>query len=105
VINISGAHDSFGQGINNLDEIVGLYADSALIKHGFFRNAAGTLTVPIDFPGSATSQLNGINDKHWRSPVATPTALAFATDFWLASEACRQIRAPANLGAVGLGRI
>jgi hypothetical protein len=37
-------------GLNNLNQCVGAYFDSGSVYHGFFRNAGGTLTYPID-PG------------------------------------------------------
>jgi hypothetical protein len=62
VVSIPGATATFGTAINSLDETVGNYisaSDSAL--HGFFRNAAGDLTYPIDPPGSTLTSLRGIN--------------------------------------------
>ncbi len=40
---------------------MGSYRDLALKDHGFIRSSNGTLTNPVDFPGSATTVLNGIN--------------------------------------------
>ena len=47
--------------INNLGQIVGYYnpPDSA---HGFFREADGTLTNPVDYPNAKYTTLSGIND-------------------------------------------
>ena len=64
VIVIPGAYDSYGDGINTQNEVVGSYSDSSLVYHGFFRAAAGTLKFPIDFPGSASTLLNGMNDRN-----------------------------------------
>lgn len=51
--------------INNFGQIVGYYIDPAnpALTHGFFREADGTLTYPLDYPGSRTSGLFGLNDK------------------------------------------
>ncbi len=47
--------------LNNLGQIVGYYGnpDSA---QGFYRDAAGTLTSPIDYPSAKYTTLTGIND-------------------------------------------
>jgi uncharacterized membrane protein len=60
---IPGASITIGTAINGLGMVVGNYvlaADSSL--HGFFRNAAGDLSYPVDFPGSTLTGLRGIND-------------------------------------------
>jgi hypothetical protein len=49
------------QAINNLGQIVGYYS-SPTSAHGFFRDADGTLTYPIDYPASLYTSLYGIND-------------------------------------------
>ena len=49
--------------INNSNEIAGSYLDSASITHGFFRDASGALTFPIDFPGASSTFPFGINDQ------------------------------------------
>jgi hypothetical protein len=64
-ITIAASTGSYGQGLNNLNDMVGLYFDSASVNHGFFRDAAGTVTAPLDFPGSSDTHINGINDKKW----------------------------------------
>lgn len=64
VIAIPGAYDSYGNGINTQNEVVGSYSDSSLVYHGFFRAAGGTLKFPIDFPGSASTLLGGMNDRN-----------------------------------------
>jgi hypothetical protein len=50
----------FPQAINNLGEIAGYYGD--LPPHGFFRDAAGALTYPIDYPGAKDTHIYGLND-------------------------------------------
>ena len=50
-------------GLNNVDQIAGRYTYSGLIDHGFFRDADGTLTFPIDPPGSTGTFPIGINDR------------------------------------------
>ena len=41
-------------GINNLNDVVGDYGDNRGVFHGFMRASDGTLTFPIDFPGTET---------------------------------------------------
>ena len=57
--------DNAAQGINNLGQCVGNYTDAAhpASAHGFFRDADGTLTYPIDAPGSFLTVLFDINDQ------------------------------------------
>lgn len=50
-------------GLNNLDQSVGAYFDSGSVYHGFSRDAAGTLTFPIDPPGSTQTFIFGNNDR------------------------------------------
>ena len=54
---------SLAYGINSSNEIVGYGDYSDTIAHGFFRDAAGTLTFPIDPPGSTGTFLFGISDQ------------------------------------------
>ncbi len=49
-------------GINNANEIVGFYFDPDFNAHGFFRDASGGQTFPMDFPGSAATFLVDLND-------------------------------------------
>ncbi|HEX4665193.1 MAG TPA: hypothetical protein VH207_01230 [Chthoniobacterales bacterium] len=51
--------------LNASNQIVGYYADSAAILHGFFRNRDGTLVFPIDPFGSTGTILFGNNDQNW----------------------------------------
>jgi hypothetical protein len=47
-----------GTGVLNVNaggDTSGLYTDTNGVRHGFFRNAAGTITAPIDAPGAATT--------------------------------------------------
>jgi hypothetical protein len=50
-------------GMNNSDQAVGTYFDDAAVAHGFLRDADGTLTFPIDPPGSIGTFLFGNNDR------------------------------------------
>jgi hypothetical protein len=50
--------------MNNLGQVVGGYDDENGV-HGFLRNADGTLTYPIDYPGAVATDLYGINDTGW----------------------------------------
>jgi hypothetical protein len=48
------------QGINDGGEIVGFYRDAGNVQHGFL--LTGGVYTPIDVPGAATTQANGINN-------------------------------------------
>ena len=52
--------ETFADGINNLDQIVGRY-NAGGVNHGFLRNPNGTFQT-IDYPGAASSTALGIND-------------------------------------------
>jgi uncharacterized membrane protein len=64
-IEIPGVSIVSPSAINNFGQIVGSYLDpiNPTLTHGFFRDADGTLTYPLDYPGSRTSALFGLNDK------------------------------------------
>lgn len=64
VINIAGATSSEAVGINNSNQIVGVYVDGTG-THGFLRDADGTLTLPLDFPGASATNAFGVNDRGW----------------------------------------
>ncbi|MGH8095409.1 MAG: hypothetical protein ACREIF_18400 [Chthoniobacterales bacterium] len=51
--------------LNASDQIVGEYYDAppATTFHGYFRDSNGTLTYPIDYPGSTSTILLSLNDK------------------------------------------
>ncbi len=55
---------TFIGGMNNLNQVVGSYSDQAGV-HAYLRDADGTLTFPIDYPGASATYLYGINDKGW----------------------------------------
>jgi uncharacterized membrane protein len=57
-IDVPGASDTFGQGINDRGDIVGEY-DSNGMSHGFLLSG-GTFTT-IDFPGATSGRARGIN--------------------------------------------
>jgi uncharacterized membrane protein len=59
---IPGSGDVAPRGINSLGQVAGYYIDGAF-QHGFFRDVDGTLTYPIDFPGSTTTEIWGLNDR------------------------------------------
>ena len=52
-------------GLNNSNQAVGQYTDSASVGQGYFRDTDGTLTFPIDPPDSTDTFLFGINDRKW----------------------------------------
>ena len=60
---VPGATMNSAFSINNSNEISGDYLDNDSITHGFFRDASGTLTFPIDPPGAVATFPFGINDK------------------------------------------
>ena len=51
-------------GMNNLNQVIGYYSSEGG-NHGYIRNADGTMTFPIDYPGALHTFLYGINDKGW----------------------------------------
>jgi uncharacterized membrane protein len=59
---IPGINDVGPRAINNLGQVAGYYTDGSF-QHGFFRDVDGTLTYPIDFPGSTTTEIFGLNDR------------------------------------------
>src|SRR5262249_21169638 len=50
-IDVPGVNSTNGSGINDLGQVVGNYAGSNQIRHGFLRSTAGNYTT-IDFPGA-----------------------------------------------------
>ncbi len=62
---VPGAVTAAVYGLNNLNQCAGGYFDSASVSHGFFRDAAGTLTFPIDPPGATQTFIFGNNDRGW----------------------------------------
>ena len=59
---IPGFSDVSPIAINNLGQIAGHYTAGA--QHGFFRDADGTLTYPIDYPlAGASTEILGLNDQ------------------------------------------
>jgi len=66
VITIAGAYDAGADTINNTNQVVGTYStNSGLVLHGFFRNATGGLTFPLDFPGATSTSAIGLSDRGW----------------------------------------
>ena len=59
---VPGSYDTFASGINSTDQIAGYYDDQNMVLHGFFRDASGIITSPIDPPGATATLLLGIND-------------------------------------------
>ncbi len=72
-LDVAGAVECFSVGsssytdansINASKEVVGDYVDSSTSTyHGFFRGGNGSLTFPLDFPGSGQTKLLAINNK------------------------------------------
>ena len=52
---------TFGFGINSKNETVGDFITPSFVTHGFYRDAAGTMT-QIDYPGAALTVCLAIND-------------------------------------------
>jgi hypothetical protein len=63
LISIRGSVNTLAYGMNNLNEVVGVYIDKSGVEHGFFRDAAGTVTAPVDPPGATTTIVFGVNDR------------------------------------------
>src|SRR5882757_4090767 len=59
--NVPGADLTVLQGINDRGRVVGVYLKAGAL-HGFTSTAKGKSVVTIDFPGSTTTQANGINN-------------------------------------------
>lgn len=59
-VTFSGAYQ-----LNATNQVVGYYTDSSGINHGFTRDNDGTLTFPIDPPGSQGTILFGNNNNNW----------------------------------------
>ena len=65
---VPGACDSFAYGINSSNRVVGIYRLSSsptAANHGFIRSSNGTITNPVDFPGSTSTNLFGISNSGW----------------------------------------
>lgn len=63
LINILTKVQARASGINNLNQVVGSYADDDGIGvHGYLRATDGTLTMPLDFPGALETMPRAIND-------------------------------------------
>jgi hypothetical protein len=57
------ANDTFANGINNLNQVVGSYVGAQRHSHSFVRDADGTFHYPINARGGNSTILFGINDK------------------------------------------
>lgn len=57
----SGTDNTFAEGMNSSNQVVGQYYDSSENSHGFFRAANGTIT-EIVFPGALQTACTGLND-------------------------------------------
>lgn len=65
-LDIPGGNNIWAQKINNLNQTVGFYIDTAAgFSYGFFTSRNGTLKYPIAAPNSLTTYLAGINDRGW----------------------------------------
>jgi hypothetical protein len=59
---VAGATLASTHGMNSSNQAVGFYStDGSVTFHGFLRDAGGTITSPIDFPGAQSTTLQGIN--------------------------------------------
>src|SRR4029077_10119872 len=61
---VPGADGTGAYGINNLDQVVGVYSIGSN-NFGFRRDADGTFDFPFAVPGMAYTALRGINDRGW----------------------------------------
>lgn len=62
---LPGATFTSANAINDLDSVAGVYQLGSANNHGFVRDAAGSLTYPIDYPGATSTILRGINNRGW----------------------------------------
>ena len=62
-VDVPGATATAPTGINNSGTIVGQFADSSGVFHGFLADKEGAVTATIDFPGAAQTEPSGINEK------------------------------------------
>ncbi len=60
---VPGASATLASGVNAANQVVGFYytGGSKSIYHAYYRDADGSVTNPLDYPGSTTSGLFGIN--------------------------------------------
>ena len=61
---VAGSSVTHAQSLNATNQAVGEYYDASSNYHGYFRDTDGTLTFPLDFPGSTSTILNWINDRN-----------------------------------------
>ena len=60
---VPGAQYIYPSAVNNLGQVVGTYRlERSNQFHGFFRDADGTLTYPLDYPDAVFTDINGLND-------------------------------------------
>src|SRR5215475_15708257 len=65
---VPGATSTLAYQLNNSNQLLVGYYDidgSGIILHGYYRDANGALTFPIDPPGSTTTVLFGVNDRNF----------------------------------------
>jgi uncharacterized membrane protein len=56
----SGAHSSLAEAINDSGEVVGIYRDASLVRHGYLRQPDGTV-ISFDDPEAAQLPLSATN--------------------------------------------
>jgi hypothetical protein len=59
---VPGASASYAEGLNNSDAVVGLWADSNGVTHGFYLPSGGSTPISFDFPGAVNTSPFSIND-------------------------------------------
>ena len=59
-IDVPGATDTFGSGVNDVGQIVGCYRDAGGTYHGFLLDVDGSYTT-LDVPGPSATYAIGIN--------------------------------------------
>lgn len=62
---IPGASFTSANAISNVGSVAGVYQLGDGKTHGFVRDASGNFTYPIDYPGSTSTILRGINRSGW----------------------------------------
>lgn len=60
-----GATFTAATALNDLDLVAGVYQAGTTSNHGFTRDATGSFTYPVDYPGATSTTLRGINSHGW----------------------------------------
>jgi hypothetical protein len=58
-----GVYQAIAYGLNDADEVVGFYLVNFSSYHGFLRHSDGSVTAPLDYPGTSFTVPRGINNR------------------------------------------